>query len=142
MASAKQVSGFLGATEQSVLEEVGTALQIQYEGFSLKRENIINPISELANYVYKAREAGLDKREQCSYSGSILVAATLEEMGQKYSSDVDKVNKVHLSGIKLANTIWSKLDALEESAAKVDRETFDEIIQRMSDTIWLHTITK
>ena len=139
MASIEQVSGFIETTDQSVLKTVAEALQLQYQDYSLKKENVTNPISDLASYVFKAHKEGLDKREQCSYSGSILVFSTLEEMGLKYASDVDKVNKVYLAGMKLAKTIWSNLDAHDKSSPKVDRRAFEEIIQQMSDKIWVLT---
>ncbi len=141
MATTGQLNEFLGTTVQPLLKTIAEALQLQYQDYSLKRENIINPISELANYVYKARESGLDQREQCSYAGSMLVFSTLEEMGRKYASDVNKVNAVYLAGMKLAKGIWDKLDDLERSSSKADRHTFEEIINQMSDTIWLLTVT-
>lgn len=142
MTSTEQLSEFIGTAEQAVLQTVAEALRMQYQNYTLKKENVINPVSELADYVFKAHKVGLDKREQCSYSGSILVFSTLEEMGLKYASDVDKVNRVYLAGMKLAKAIWDKLDALDQSHSKVDRHTFKEIIQQMSDSVWVLTIAK
>jgi hypothetical protein len=137
-----QISEFLGLKTQPLLKTVAEALQLQYQDYYLKRENIINPIKELSNYIYKARINGLDKREQCSYAGSILVFSTLEEMGQKYASDVNKVNAVYLAGMKMAKEIWNKLDELEQSKSKVDFKDFEEIINQIAETTWLLIVSK
>lgn len=130
----------LGPEYQSLFQTVGDAFQLQYQGHSLIKINIINPLSELVDYIYKAHEADLDKRNQCSYAGSVLVFSTLKEMNLKYSSDVDKVNSVYLAGMKLANTIWDKLDELEQTLPKISNHTLDNMKNQLYEMIWQCTI--
>jgi hypothetical protein len=137
MSSINQSSPTIMEIEKSLVKTVAEALQLQYKNFDLKRENVVNAIYELANYVYKAHKDGLEQREQCSYSGSILVFASLEEMGEKYASDVDVVNAVYLAGSKMANALWAKLDSLQKSETKLDYQAFEEMISTISNEIWL-----
>ena len=123
--------------ERSLVKTVAEALQLQYKNFDLKKENVVNALNEVADYVYKAHKDGLKQREQCSYSGSILVFASLEEMGKKYASDVDVVNAVYLAGSKMANALWAKLDSLQKSETKRDYKVFEEMIRTIIDDVWL-----
>lgn len=120
----------------NLVKSVSDALQLQYSNFDLKKENVENSINELTDYIYKAHKNQLDQRSQCSYSGSVLVFASLEEMGKKYSSDVDAVNAVYLSGSKMANALWAHLDSLQKSETNLEQKDFEEMVQNIVDDIW------
>lgn len=100
------------------------------------KDKILAPLLVMADYVFQAKKAGLNQREQCSYAGSVLVFSSLKAMGLRYGSDVNKVNKIYLGGVKLANAIWSKLADLEDSSSKVSQNDFEGIKKHLSDTIF------
>lgn len=132
-------------TEQSLILEslpikaLSEALQKyyqEYQGNPRKRSNVVNPFRKIANYVYAAWKAGLDKKEECAYTGSLLIFSVQKEIGIKYASDVSQVNQLYLAGLKMANAIWTKLDDLKSSGSKVDDQTFENLMQQASEELW------
>ena len=118
--------------DNSLVKMVAEALRRQHQITwwpTITKEDVTEPVLEMAEYVYKARETGLDKRSECSYAGSLFVSATLEKKDRKYASDVETVNKIYLAGMKLASDIWDKLDVCKF-------HNFGEMIQRMSNLLW------
>lgn len=128
--------------DEDAIRALSNAFIEYYGDKPTSRNKILNPILVVADYIFQAQKAGLDQREQCMYAGSVLIFSILEETGRKHATDVNKVNKVYLAGIKLANTLWSNLDTLEASSKKIDDKTFDEIVQQMAEMVWLHTIAE
>jgi len=114
-------------TENPAIKDIIEALRLQYEGYPIMRQSIINPITNVIEYIYDAHQAHLTDREQCSYAGSILVDSTLTEMHRRFSSDVAKSNKVYTAGIKLANLIWRKLDEMTQTQRKIPITALDQI---------------
>ena len=114
-------------TENPAIKDIIEALRLQYEGYPIMRQSIINPITNVIEYIYDAHQAHLTDREQCSYAGSILVDSTLTEMHRRFSSDVAKSNKVYTAGIKLANLIWRKLDKMTQTQRKIPITALDQI---------------
>ena len=118
--------------DSSIIKSVAKAIKLQHQitwGPSITEDNVVNPFIEMAEYVYKAREAGLDRRSECSYAASLLITSTLEKKGVKYASDVEVVNQIYLAGMKLASDIWDKLDVCRF-------HNFGEMIQRLSNLLW------
>lgn len=128
--------------EKNLVKTVANALQLQYQNFDLKKENVVNALNELTDYVYEAHSNKLDQRTQCSYSGSVLVFASLEEMGKKYASDVNVVNSVYLAGSKMANALWAQLDSLQKSETKLGKKVFEGMVSNIVDEIWIQYNTK
>ena len=116
----------------SLVKTIAKALERQHQikwWPTITKDDVIKPLIEMAEYVYTAREAGLDRRSECSYAGSLLVTATLETKNVKYASNVEVVNQIYLAGMKLAGDIWDKLDVCRF-------HNFEEMIQRMANLLW------
>lgn len=116
---------------ENSLKDIVEALRLQYEGYSITRDSVANPLTKVVEYVYDAHQAHLTNKEQCSYAGSVLVDATLEEMHRRFASDVVKANKVYLAGIKLANLVWRRLDEVAQSQPKIPTATLDQITEQV-----------
>jgi len=117
--------------ENSALKDIVEALRLQYEGYSITRDSIVNPLTKVVEYIYDAHQAHLTNKEQCSYAGSVLVDATLEEMHRRFASDVVKANKVYLAGIKLANLVWRRLDEVTQTQHKTPFATLGQITDQI-----------
>src|SRR3972149_9198024 len=127
-------------TENPAIKDIIEALRLQYEGYPIMRQSIINPITNVIEYIYDAHQAHLTDREQCSDAGSILVDSTLTEMHRRFSSDVAKSNKVYTAGIKLANLIWRKLDEMTQTQRKIPITALDQITGQIVEAAFLSII--
>jgi hypothetical protein len=95
-------------------------------------ELVLKPYYELVDYVAKAWEAGLDKKEECAYAGTKFLHAALEGTRRRFASEVEEANELFLSGMKAANYFWDELDNVKGDLllfrAKVDE--FSKILHK------------
>jgi len=105
----------LKTIDAALLEKSGDALRKYYwsklgESGDVTHGSQLKPFSEMANYVYKAWAAHLDKLGESFYAGSLMFDLCLEGTGRRFTSDVDEANAISESGRKLASQMWAQLD--------------------------------
>ncbi|MDP6155213.1 MAG: hypothetical protein QF682_03630 [Candidatus Thermoplasmatota archaeon] len=75
----------------------------------ISKHVVSEPLIDLIDHIDKAINAGLEKRGECAYSGSVLLSLVLEGTGRKYSYNIDETNDLYKEGKALAGDVWDAL---------------------------------
>ncbi|WP_309492945.1 hypothetical protein [Candidatus Hecatella orcuttiae] len=120
----------------SPLRMMAEALKLHRQGKPLAKDDVISLFFSMADYVHKAWKAGLSKRSECAYAGSLLLYETLKRTGFRFASDVEDANRIWKAGMKLAEEIWNKLESSRNNPLSGEGLSFKEEIQAMSSLLW------
>lgn len=90
------------------------------------KDVLLKPFLEMADYIYKAWKARLDKKNESLYAGSLMFDSVLKGTGRRFTSDVVEANEVCDVGRRLANQMWDQLEAM-----KGDLQVFKGLVSKM-----------
>lgn len=113
------------------IKEISKALGKYYWPRIEAKENnsdviVSAPVLDLIEHVNLGVTASLDKKEECSFGGSVLLFSILEGTDRKYSYDIDETNELYKVGKNLAVKIWDALN---------DGESVEEIIKQIKQSL-------
>lgn len=74
---------------------------------------VLKPFDDLVDYVVKAWNYGLDKKEECAYAGLKLLYSALDATERRFTSNVAEANELFTAGMEVANYLWDELDRLK-----------------------------
>ncbi|HJN58270.1 MAG TPA: hypothetical protein QGF52_04590 [Nitrososphaerales archaeon] len=100
------------------------------KGSDVTAESKLKPFSEMTDYVYKAWNAGLDKKSETHYAGALLFDFILQCTGRRFTSDVVEANAITEIGRKMADQMWNQLDA-----SKGDLSAYNNMISETADSL-------
>ena len=90
----------------------------------------MKPIFDVADYVFKAFNANLEKDKECLYTGTIFLNSILKGTGRQFTLDVREANILSEVGKRLADYLW---EALEKS--KGEPSVYEHTVHALMDSL-------
>ena len=120
----------------NISPQVVNALETYYWKKTDKRP--LAPVRDMIEFIYSAWQSKLDMKEECLYSGSVLLHSIIKHTGRDYTYDLKEANDIFLAGRTLALQLTgildkSKDDSPDEIYKKFKKELEEQLLKKYEE---------